>query len=228
MRIPLPIVLVLVFSIIGGLWWARTKDMDFMTPSGETGSLPEYVTRPYDPDPSANLPKSVARVADAGDTARLSISDPKKSTLEFGDLAAAPGLTEYAEHVPKGAAFLTRLAAMLETQGEFQRVLQAATKERKELLRTLFATDTFQAAERRLAENSKEAKNTLDALDAERKGEIGRAVRDLNQAAQALGVDPVEHTEPGAISLALDALTEGALAKLALETQVVVDDVNAQ
>ena len=106
---------------------------------------------------------------------------------------------------------------MLLPQGEFQRVLQAATKERKELLRTLFATDAFEAAERRLAENSKEAKKTLDALDAERKGEIGRAVRDLNQAAHALGIDPVEHTEPAAISLALDALTEGALAKLALE-----------
>lgn len=99
--------------------------MDFMTPSGDIGPLPEYVTRPYDPDPETDLPAPVSRVADAGDTPHLPASEPRANPLEFGDLAAAPGLTEYSEHVPKGAAFIARLAAMLETQGEFQRSLLA-------------------------------------------------------------------------------------------------------
>jgi len=124
-RVPLPIVLLLVCAVIGGLWWIRTKDMDFMTPSGDIGKLPDYVTRSYDSDPDAGLPDPVSRTANVGDTALVPIPGPKNSTLEFGDLAAAPGLTEYSEHVPKGAAFLIRLAAMLESQGEMQRALLA-------------------------------------------------------------------------------------------------------
>lgn len=125
MRVPYPIALLLIIILVGGLWWARTKDMNFMSPSGTMGELPDFVTRPYDSTPDPELPVPVARVADAGETARLSTTEPNQNTVEFGDLASSPGLAEYSEHVPKGAAFLSRLAVMLETQGEFQRALLA-------------------------------------------------------------------------------------------------------
>ena len=124
MRVPLPIALVLIIALVGGLWWARTKDMDFMTPTGRIGNLPEFVTRPYDSSPAPDLPAPVARAAEAGETDRPP-AEPSQNSLEFGDLASSPGLAEYSEHVPKGAAFLSRLAVMLETQGEFQRALLA-------------------------------------------------------------------------------------------------------
>lgn len=112
---------------------------------------------------------------------------------------------------------------MLLPQGEFQRVLKAPTRERKELLRTLFDTDIYEAAEQRLAERSKAAQRVLAEIDAERSSEIKVAVRSLGEAAAELGVEVETHTEPEAIELALEALTNGPLATLAHKRDVAKD-----
>ena len=74
--------------------------------------------------PTGRLDFVSVSVATATAVAR-SISDPGKNALEFGDLESSPGLAEYSEHAQKGAAFLSRLAATLETHGESQRALLA-------------------------------------------------------------------------------------------------------
>ncbi len=112
---------------------------------------------------------------------------------------------------------------MLLPQGEFQRVLKAPTRERKELLRTLFDTDIYEAAEQRLAERSKAAQRVLAEIDAERNSEVKVAVRSLGEAAAELGIEVEAHTEPEAIELALEALTDGPLATLAHQRDVAKD-----
>lgn len=125
MRVSYPLVLALVLVLVGALWWFRTKEMDFLTPDGLRGPLPEYVTHSYDPNLQPSIPNPVSRsaVADPGSDPALRYA--KETDLEFGDLKSAPGLSEYSEHSRKGAAYLARLAAGLETCGEFQRALLA-------------------------------------------------------------------------------------------------------
>lgn len=31
MRVPIPVVILLIFSVIGGVWWTQTRDLDFLT-----------------------------------------------------------------------------------------------------------------------------------------------------------------------------------------------------
>jgi hypothetical protein len=51
--------------------------------------------------------------------------DSNLPKLEFGDLDSSPGLAEYSELAPKGAAYLIRLATELELQGQWERSLLA-------------------------------------------------------------------------------------------------------
>jgi hypothetical protein len=124
-RISYPIVLILALVLVGGLWWLRTRDMDFMTPKGFSGPLPDYVTRSYDPDLSGELPNPVSRSPDANPSGDPAPNRPDDVTLGLGDLASSPGLSEYREHSRRGAAHLAGLATELENRGEFQRALLA-------------------------------------------------------------------------------------------------------
>ena len=50
-------------------------------------------------------------------------TSPQPLTLDPGDLASSPGLSEYIEHAAKGIPYLTNLATELESRGEFERAL---------------------------------------------------------------------------------------------------------
>ena len=120
---PVPIVVLIAVVFVGLVWWLRTRTMNFMTPTGATRPLPEFMTEPFE-DPTDEgdlagtvnpLPPPEPRVPD----------EPPPPPVEFGDLEAAPGLAEYSEHASKGAIYLIRLAGELESRGQFQRALLA-------------------------------------------------------------------------------------------------------
>ena len=46
MRIPVPIVIGISLIAVALSWWLRTKDMDFLTPTGKSRPLPEFMTDP--------------------------------------------------------------------------------------------------------------------------------------------------------------------------------------
>lgn len=122
MRIPIPIVVGISLLAVASFWWLRTRDMDFLTPTGVIKPLPQFMTDPAgnpvssEPVPGAELPKS--------ETPTPSPS-PKKPDFDLGDLESAPGLAEYSEHAPKGAGYLLSLATELELQGHWDRSLLA-------------------------------------------------------------------------------------------------------
>ncbi len=119
-RIPIPVVIGVSLLAVVTCWWLRTKDMDFLSPTGVVKPLPEFMTDPTGapgatgPVPGAELPKPEP----------LSPA-PSKPDLDLGDLESSPGLAEYSEHAPKGAGYLVSLATELELQGHWARSLLA-------------------------------------------------------------------------------------------------------
>lgn len=124
MRIPVPVVLLLVFAVAGGVWWWNTRGADFMTP-------------PSDVQLSSIRERAMATVAKPqreGEPVKppvLRVPDPavpveeKPPGIELGDIDSPPTLEAYSERALDGAAKLAELAAMLEKEGEFQRALLA-------------------------------------------------------------------------------------------------------
>jgi hypothetical protein len=126
-RVPVPLVLLLCLSVIGGVWWMNTKGMDFMTPptpsqvaeiqekAESSNAQPERMNEPVKPPtlrqglPEAAAPDVV----------------PQPPVIELGDLDSPPTLEAYSDRALDGHAKLTELAAVLEKEGEFQRALLA-------------------------------------------------------------------------------------------------------
>ncbi len=125
MRIPLPVAVLIALLAVSGFWWLRTKDMDFLTPSGTINPLPEFMTRSValgpDSEPDAVLSPEARELIDTDPPP----PKPDQPPLEFGDLESAPGLAEYSEHASKWAGYLVRLATELELQGQWVRSLLA-------------------------------------------------------------------------------------------------------
>ena len=122
MRIPVPIVIGVSLAAVALSWWLRTKDMDFLTPSGETRPLPQFMT---DPESDSGPPEPVqgAELAEASPPSDPPI--PSNPDLDLGDLESSPGLAEYSEHAGSGAGYLLNLATELELKGYFARSLLA-------------------------------------------------------------------------------------------------------
>lgn len=120
MRIPLPLVFLLAFAVIGGVWWYNTRGMDFLTPppESELAVIREHVEaslpRPGRPEDAVSVPSDVL--------GGVAVPDAQ---LDLGDLNAAPELDAYVDQSELGAAHFIRLAEVLETRGEFQRALLA-------------------------------------------------------------------------------------------------------
>ena len=120
MRIPVPLVVGISLFAVALFWWLRTKDMDFLTPTGAIRPLPQFMTDPAGtpgasgPVPGAELPKP-----------EKPVPAPNKPDLDLGDLESSPGLAEYSEHAVRGAGYLVSLATELELQGHWDRSLLA-------------------------------------------------------------------------------------------------------
>ena len=120
MRIPIPVVIGVSLLAVVTCWWLRTKDMDFLTPTGVVRPLPDFMTDPAG-TPGTSGP---VREAELPKTEPPSPA-PSKPDLDLGDLESSPGLAEYSEHAPKGAGYLVSLATELELQGHWARSLLA-------------------------------------------------------------------------------------------------------
>ena len=126
MRIPIPVVILLVIPVVGGMGWWNTRNMDFITPpSAEKlaqvrqqaeASLPADERAEKSPPPEP--PPAV-------------VEPPPPPVVEpvpvvnVGDLSLPPTLQSYGELAPEGPEHLTEIAKALETRGEFLRALLA-------------------------------------------------------------------------------------------------------
>ncbi len=127
MRVPIPLVLVLCIAVVAGTWWAGSRNTDFITPPSDSelaairlrieSSIPpsdqpeDAVSAPSDP---ANPPPSSA--------SQTAVSKP---AFDQGDMTRPPKLDEYNGFGSQGAQYLMDLAALLESEGRFQRALLA-------------------------------------------------------------------------------------------------------
>lgn len=123
MRVPFPIVIVLVFLVVLGTWWHGTRGRDFLTPP-TAEELAEIRERVKASIPAPDEPEEELAVpAPAPDPMKPSAGD--ESEIPLGNLGVAPRLAEYADAASRGADKLMSLALLLETEGEFQRALLA-------------------------------------------------------------------------------------------------------
>lgn len=129
-RIHWSLVLLAVIGTVSLTWHLRTKDMDFLTPSG-AGLRPEdemsrlVVALPsLQPELKKEVTPPAPPAEDAGEPAEPEISEVEEADL--GDLEAAPGLAEYRgfarTHTPDQ---LFELSSTLRARGHFQRSLLA-------------------------------------------------------------------------------------------------------
>lgn len=124
MRIPLPIAVLIALLVALGVWWFRTKDMDFSQPRNNLPPLPAYVTQPVGAEAQSSA-LVASKVPRADSETPKSKSDPDLPPVELGDLDVSPGLSEYSEFASKGPDYFIRLGTELETKGHPQRALLA-------------------------------------------------------------------------------------------------------
>lgn len=126
MRVPIPVVVLLVLAVVGGVWWANTRHMDFMTPPTEA-KLQEIRVKVESSFPRAD------QMDDAISTP-IVVPPPQpppapvvetKPPMNLGNLRAPLALQNYGELSPKGAEYLIDLATALEAQSEPRRSLLA-------------------------------------------------------------------------------------------------------
>ena len=121
-RVPIPVVILLVLAVTGGIWWGNTRKMDFMTPP-TTAALEDLRVRVESSLPRADQPANAISVPAAVVEPAPEPPSPPVPEIELGDLSSPLALRYYADRAPRGAAHLIELAAALEKKGEFQRAL---------------------------------------------------------------------------------------------------------
>lgn len=125
MRVPIPVVILLVISVIGGVWWKGTREKDFLT-SPSPKKLDEIRSRVESSFPRTDgTEDAISQPAVPIEPVKPVVVEPPKPEIDLGDLNATPTLTQYGERSPQGAAHLMELAKVLEEKGQFQRSLLA-------------------------------------------------------------------------------------------------------
>ncbi|MEO8614218.1 MAG: hypothetical protein ABI600_03685 [Luteolibacter sp.] len=122
MRVPIPVVIFLIISVMGGVWWHGTRQKDFLTPPS-LEKLAEVRTRVESSFPQTD--KVVDAISEPVIAEKPVVVEPPKPEIDLGDLAATPTLAQYGERAFQGAPQLIELAAALEAKGQFQRALLA-------------------------------------------------------------------------------------------------------
>ena len=102
MRVPIPVVILLCLSVVGGVWWNGTRNYDFLSPISEKQAA--LIGQKNDNAPPVTQPLDVKVVP-----------EPQPP----------PQLADYRDEAVKDHAALTKLALQMETQGKFQRSLLA-------------------------------------------------------------------------------------------------------
>ncbi len=123
MRVPLPLVILLVLATVGGVWFWNTRKMDFMSPPSEA-RLEFIRVRTESSFPRADQTDDAISVP-VVETPEAPPPEPPKPEVDLGNLAEPPTLQLYGERSVQGAGPLIELAQALEAKGEFQRALLA-------------------------------------------------------------------------------------------------------
>ena len=123
MRVPIPVVFLLVLGVVSGVWWSNTRHMDFVTPPSAAGleavriRVKSTLPREEHTDDAISVPAVAKEPAPPP-----VVEEPE---IELGDLTTPPTLQSYSERSPQGPSHLIELATGLEEKGEFQRALLA-------------------------------------------------------------------------------------------------------
>lgn len=126
MRVPIPVVILLVLTVVGGVWWKNTRHMDFLTPPSQA-KLEEIRIKV-----ESSLPR--ADQVDDAISVPVIVKEPEppppppeepKLAVDLGDLNASPILQLYGDRSPQGSAHLIELAVALEEASEPRRALLA-------------------------------------------------------------------------------------------------------
>ncbi len=123
-RVPIPVVILLVFSLISGIWWRNNRHMDFMTPPTEA-RLTEIREKIESSFPQADRVEDAISVPVIVPPPPPPPPPPPEPEIDLGNLTSPPDLQHYAEHSSQGPAHLIELAEILEKKGEPQRALLA-------------------------------------------------------------------------------------------------------
>lgn len=125
MRAPIPVVLLLIIAVVGGVWWNGTRDKDFLTPPS-AGELREIQIRLESSFPqAAEFDDAISEPVARAEPETPVVVEPPKPEIDLGNPEATAQLTEYADRSAEGAAHLMELAMALEERGHFQRALLA-------------------------------------------------------------------------------------------------------
>ncbi len=121
------------------------------------------------------------------------IEDPADAVLYRLEAGGWQGVTTRAPEVDARCIELVGLDAdqfqrvVLLPQGRFQQLLHARSIERRDLLRTLFASETFEQVERRLIELAAAASAAAERSTEERQRQLAAASAELDAAMDGLG-----------------------------------------
>ena len=132
MRIHWAFVVLAVIGTILLTWYLRTKNMDFLTPSGveiaETENTSDFIDLSVVLQPEIkDQPKIDSIIQQPKDPDKITPPKIKEITeSELGDLASSPGLAAYRDFARRESPDrLFELSSALRARGEFQRALLA-------------------------------------------------------------------------------------------------------
>lgn len=125
MRVPIPVVILLVLIVVSGIWWGSTRHFDFMTPPSET-KLAETRVKIESSLPKQNeIDAAISVPVFEPPSPAPPPAEPPRPPIDLGDLITPPALHDYGNRSNQGAGHLIELATALEQKGEFQRSLLA-------------------------------------------------------------------------------------------------------
>lgn len=125
MRVPIPLVILLVLAVICGVWIYGTHGKDFLTTptATELTAIKAKVAASF---PEIDKAADVISVpAEPPVPEKPTVEEPAKPEIDLGNLTEAPTLAYYNERASQGTAALIELASTLEKKGHFQRALLA-------------------------------------------------------------------------------------------------------
>jgi len=125
-RVPIPVVILLVLAVVGGVWLANTRHMDFLTPPSQA-KLDEIRIKVESSLPRADQADDVISepvAVEQPEAVPVPVEKPKP-VIDLGDPSVPVTLQSYGDRSPKGPAHLIELANALEEASEPRRALLA-------------------------------------------------------------------------------------------------------
>jgi hypothetical protein len=123
-RVPIPVVILLILAVVGGVWWTQTWNRDFVSvPS--PAKLQEIRVKIESSLPQADQVDDAISPTAVVEAPPPQATEPPKPVIDPADLTTPPTLWSYRNRSSRGPEYLTELAMQLETQGAANRALLA-------------------------------------------------------------------------------------------------------